>query len=751
MVEKSEFYHSKGSYAPTISHIDPSAGFASLNCKTPIWQCIEKIAAFQTIPSPENGTAKENAVCVGLSLAKSYLTVCNVLDCLEDVSRKGFCDESFTILVQTDPQIPDVAELIRIKKNAMVDFLEAIESTILKVFKAGRPSSDRATSHAIEQTLLPSCVVLLEHLGSPLQQSISLYDTLVLCRILAIFLDLGLVSYMGSHGSRFDIEYVHKDCSTLLVSPDTQRGVGFRFSLRRLACLDGFLNHQLVWVFQPLWTAPEKSRLSDKPISILTTIESLADTWGPVWEVSAGLSFPNYIRQLNLSTGLICKARTEFECPIEGAIPCHWFNSSGMIPLPSPMDYDNCLIRKNSRLLIGGLWDTTLTRNRACSYKLDDLERDYGLRMTPLGTSPSWWAFDQRQIGFSASHYLGITAAGTQKKNPRVTQKQAIWNKWKNEPKRANPRILNLYLGVEISHCTGNARRVPLRNLFTMKPIQSLLGRQFPEWLSTEFGLSLQAAFYSDNDGTIEDVWVKHHKYREQMAEIVCCVLELLEKTGTEAGKFSAAFLNHNRELSLPVELRLNSWAEFLEDSDLTAVYAIVNETCLDTSERGHFFSTCNSSNTAKSAFTAFETQIAVPLEQLSNERILVNQRGCFQRVSKPDEDPQVLIWELGKVRELGGKLGRMLGAKQSQVLSREVQEKYELGGQHLPVLVKSAIPSFGGHPARRTGRMSTSIGQTAGNVTPLSNPLPNKPPVHDRRGTQIIVQRQDQLPRPSA
>ena len=89
-----------------------------------------------------------------------------------------------------------------------------------------------------------------------------------------------------------------------------------------------------------------------------------------------------------------------------------------------------------------------------------------------------------------------------------------------------------------------------------MAPIQALLSRQFPDWLSTDFGASLQAAFYSEKDREIEDVWVKHYKCRDQMAELVCSVLETLEKTGTEAGKFSAAFLNHNRELSMPVELR---------------------------------------------------------------------------------------------------------------------------------------------------------------------------------------------------
>jgi hypothetical protein len=284
-----------------------------------------------------------------------------------------------------------------------------------------------------------------------------------------------------------------------------------------------------------------------------------------------------------------------------------------------------------------------------------------------------------------------------------------------------------------------------------MEPVQALLACQFPDWLSTDFGLSLQAAFYSNHDSAIGDVWVKHYRFRDQMAELVCCVLEILEKTGTEGGNFSAAFVNHNRELSMPMELRLNTWAEFLEDSHLTAVYAIVNETCLDNGELGHYFTTCNSSSSAKSAFTVFETHIAVPAEQISRDRIWLNQRGCLQRLSEPEENIQVLTWETGKIRELGGKHGRMLRSKQSQILSREIQDKYELGGKHLLVLVKPTTLSFGGHPARRTTQLKITVSQTAGNVKSVSDSLPIRSAVRDRRRAQIIVQSQDQLPRPSA
>jgi len=733
VVESSEFYHSKGSYEPTISHIErEDAFFTSLHCKPEVWRCLDKVLHFSSTISMLQSTT-DDPIGIGLSLGKSYLIICHILDIIENLTRKGFCNNSFTILIQREPG--DIAEMVQIEREVIVDFSEGIANTIVKMLKVGRPLPDNATSSAVLEVLMPACERFMESLGTSLQQSLPLYDILVLCRILTLLLDIGLVSYMGSHGSRFDMEYMAKDHSEFIVAADAESTIiGFRFSLKKLACLDEFLNYQQVWTCQPLWTEPKDSKALNRPLSILTSIEAFADTWGPIWEVSAGKDYPNHIRQLNVSTGLICRAENDMKCPVEDAVPCHWFSSSGLIPLPLSQDHDNTLIRRSQKLLISGLPSSALGINEVCSYKLDDLERHYGLQMAPLGTVASSWAFNERQVGFSASQYVGITVQGTQKKLPCTTQKQAIWNKWTNQPTRANPRILNSYLGVEISHCTGNARRVKLRDIFTMKPIQALIDRQFPDLLSLEFGMSLQSAFDSDHDSTIEDVWVTHYRFREKIAELVCCVLEVLEKTGSLAGRFNAAFLNQNRELSMPMDLRLNSWAEFLEDSHLTAVYAIVNENCLESGEVGHFVATCDSAAPKSERFTVLETQIAIPHAGSPGDRIWLNHRGCLQRVIQPDESVQVFTWDLGKVKKL---LGRFWGSKQSQSVSREVQDRYELGGQHVSVLVKSTKRSFGGLPTRRTMLANTVFGQE---VKPLQHSLPTRTTINNPRLVDVKV-----------
>jgi hypothetical protein len=749
VVETSEFYHAKGSYEPTLSHINrDGAFFTTFYCYTDVWRCLDRIADSSGLDVLPLGRTGFDPICAGLSLGKSYLILCHILDSLDILTQKEFCGDAFTILVQREPKHGDVAELVQIERKLVVEFHGAIASAILKILKPGRPLLSNAASSTISEILMPTCERFMEHLGAPLQAVLKVYDILVLCRILTLILDLGVVSYVGSHGSRFDLDFLAQDHSELRVTPQSKSNIGFRFSLKRLACLDEFLNNKPVWTFQLLWVVTRDSHLLDRPLSILTSIEAFADTWGPIWKVPAGKHFPNCIRQLNVSTGWICRTENAMSCSIEGATPCHWFNSSGGLPLPLPQDCDSALIRENQKLLIGGLNNSSLETNETCSYQLNDLETGYGLYMTPLGTATSSWTMSERQVGVSASQYIGVTLLGTQKKVPCTTQKQAIWNKWTNQPSRANPRILNSYLGVEISHCTGNARRIQLRELFAMKPVQALIGRQFPDWISSDFGLSLYKAFHSTEDTLIEETWVKHCKSRIQIAEIVCCVLEMLEKTGSVPGRFSAAFLNQNRELSMPLDLRLNSWAEFLEDSHLTAIYAIFNGRCLDGVELGNFISTCNSATSKSSSFTVLETQIAIPHAESSPDTLWLDQRGYLQRVSRSHDNVQIHTWDLGRARELRGKLGRFLGSNKCQNLSREVQDKCELGGRHISVLVKSTTPSFGGLPAKRATHVNALVDQALQDVEPLVSSLPIRSPASDpvqRIRSNYALQREEQ------
>lgn len=186
------------------------------------------------------------------------------------------------------------------------------------------------------------------------------------------------------------------------------------------------------------------------------------------------------------------------------------------------------MLRKDDLLLIGN----GLRENLHCTYHIGGFCRDWASEMTVLGTLESVWKTDTRSVAIGFSKYVGVTVSGSQKLMPQTTRKQHILDKWISVPWRCNPGILNQYLGVEISHCTGNARRISLRQLMATGPIMSIFERQMPDWTRTEWGRSLSQALCGRDDEAIFHVWKEHSPYRKEMAELFCGVFELLDSTG---------------------------------------------------------------------------------------------------------------------------------------------------------------------------------------------------------------------------
>ncbi|KAK0101072.1 hypothetical protein ONS96_006300 [Cadophora gregata f. sp. sojae] len=698
VMESSEYFKTAGRFNnDAIKSADGM--YASSHCSLEVWRCLDRYFARKASFDP---TASPDTV---LSLGKSYMVLCNILNMLEDLDI-----DLVTVLIFRSTGI---AEMVEVPRDLVADLHDAIGDTILGImFRDGQPKSHRLTVTTLVDTLLPALQIFMAKLCIENPALLQSCNLLHLCRTLVLFLDLGLVLYMGSHGTGFDLDYLGEEQREIVV--DLGDSVGFKCSLQRLACLDEFVGSQEVWTFQLLWNVERDSFAA--PLSILTTFRALAETWGPIWLVSAGNDHSDYYKQINIGTGRIVRVTQDAPCPIEGAVSCHWLPGS---PLPRYCIVElqeSALIPKTQKLLIGANFLPALGINPKCTYSLYDLERDYGLCMSPLGTMAGSWAYDERQVGFTASQYIGISVMGTQKKVPCITQKRSVWNTWTNQPSRANPHVLNLYLGVEISHCTGNARRVKLRDVIAMKQVQSLLERQFPDWKEKDFGLDLRSALLSSSDHAIVDVWLKHHKSRTHMAELVCCVLELLDKTGMSASGFGAALLNGQRELSMPVQTRLNRWVAFLEDSHLTAVYAIVNDACLIHKEYDpttDCIALCNSENPISGTpkgFTVLQTQLTVPHATITKEKLVLNQRGLLQRISRTHDGVHMATWESSKTREFGSRLGHLLRSKQPSALSRELQDAEELGGEHVQILVKSTTPSHGGLPEKRNTKCQEPV-----------------------------------------
>ncbi|MCJ1479928.1 hypothetical protein MMC06_000082 [Schaereria dolodes] len=578
------------------------------------------------------------------------------------------------------------------------------------------------------------CIGILEQLG--VEHSASALDSsasiLMICRMTAILLDLGLVAYAGSHGSRFDLEYLKKDCQTIEVSGIFDNAFDIRCNLLRLACLDGFLDQRMLWIFQ-VSTAGKTlaSKQKDvKPLSILTRMDDFADIWGPVWAVPAGPSYPDQIKQYNVSKGTICRVSKTQDTSTRNAIRCHWYSWTSFYRRRFSnllSRSEDLLLSKDDLLLIGGV----LRENRSCRYSLGDYEADYGDHMNDLGPKPSTWQLDSRVLSVGFSKLFGITVSGSQKKIPETTVKQHFLEKWTNNPTRANPGVLNHFLGVEISHCTGNARRTSIKDLLLMPTVLPLLQRQIPAWETTTWGFEFLAALRQSNSQSIFDVWNKHRQYRSKMAELVCCVLETLDTTGRGEDSFVAGFLNINNELSVAIDARKNDWTIFLRDSHLTAVYAIVNEACLECQTPNHSTATCNNAH----SYTVLQTQMATQTKSMYG-RIKLHPYG--HTLKKADSGSQdVNLLSLESDFERGLSFATTLN--HSLATGIELRDQSRRWGVNADIYIRASIQSHGGMKIPRTRFTGLQETQPSAEVLQqeLGMGIPEEP---------IIVAQQNQL-----
>jgi hypothetical protein len=514
-------------------------------------------------------------------------------------------------------------------------------------------------------------------------------NILSLCLLIAYVLDAGFVSYVGSHGSRFDSLFLHDD--TGRVTADVGFGISFEYALKPLACLDGFLDKRHVWVFQNyIHHTPHLQKDKQKKLSILTYIDVFADIWGPVWAEPMESGNREHIRKYHVSKGAICQVKEREDRLIKNAVQCHWYNWMGIFRrrfsriLPG---YEDLPLSTNDLLLIG----TTLRPNNSCTYTLQEFEISYRDSLNPLGPKPSTWKLDSPTYAtqLAAPKVVTFQIQGNVRKIPETTMKQFIWDKWNSEDvERANPGILNNFLGVEISHCTGNARRVPLKYVLRMGAVQPLLERQIPGWKTTEWGRAFQKTLLSETNEDIFRFWNAYSTQRTKVGSLLRCVLDVLDSSGMTDRGFQAAFIYENEEIALQIDTKKNEWAKILTDSYLMATYALVDEVCLEYRRFDHTTSMCND----KPSYTALQSQVGLMKGTFAGERLRGDPHPMtFERLNQSEVGAALMRPESAVFRIL--QLGRKCG------IGKELlnQTKYPQAAHVMDTLFRAANLSYGG------------------------------------------------------
>ena len=514
-----------------------------------------------------------------------------------------FCKNAINILVF--PELPEVIEIRRIPSVLITDIEEGLEAALSIVLETNL--EERSFALKLTNMVMPPCRRLLERVGSyvspalvaPTSQNLS--DLTIAVRGVALLIDIGLVSYVRSHGSGFDGSYFSRDLRKLGVNLGDKLIFGCDWA--KLACLHSFLDRREVWVFDFSGIDNSSWRRRRRRHSLCARMEDIADIWGPVYTVPTGTGKVKYY---GVSKGVIYRVKSNKESPIPGAKLCHYSSRSSFVRNNASRllaNTDELALSQDDLLLIGA----GFCENANCNYTMSAFTEESAFTMTVLGVKDSVWKWDSRGLTVGLSKNLGVTVSGTQKLIPQTTLKQHILDSWTTVPCRRNPAVLNQYLGVEISHHTGNARRISLKTLMISKPIRPILERQVPDWHRKPWGEALNKALHSPQKNDLVNVWNEHESNRSDIADLVCCVLQVLNDTGWNEQKvFNSAVLIDNEEWVVPVPSNLNSWVVALKDTHLTCAYVITNETCFGWEVPDRTISTCNTSE----AFTALQTQI---------------------------------------------------------------------------------------------------------------------------------------------
>ena len=677
------------------------------------------------------------------SLCESYSVVLQVLENLDFLRESGFCGSFFTILVATKHR-REVAQVFRVERNTVDTIAESIRRSILALAAlSSRLKADSQYYSQLPQGLssmleVPKhhCTDLLDGMGlldqGPIDEGSSLetMPEVIIIRLATLIMNLGLVMYSGSHGS--DIE----KCLGTHVTPgdqsSTMEGVrtpptvtsgesldevnpsrlqvlneaatyGFQCSMKRLACLEEFIGSS-VWVFERLRAEPV-SAVSERRLFVSTSIEDFSDMWGPVWAVPS--KERDLIRHYNVSKGLIGRVSPNYflDLNIDACeIPCHWKSwaelSAGGKDLP--FDFDNLPIKQSDKLLIG----LPFQDNSICQSRLSDIDIELikaASRLVPPGTFEEVWFTDTYQIGWSASFPGGgVSTQWTRKKRPRRTRKEAIWDNIKNSPQSFHPGIFDLWLGLEVSHCTGNAKRVKMKDVFGLDPVKNYLREVQPGLYNSDLGGQFFEALSNSDTSILRLFWERlSAQDRHDVVTMVQVVIYPLQFTGVREDKnFGVGYLSSgNGAQIILLDRHLNDWTGAVKDSETVTAYAIMSDACFEMDSGDHKTCLCKSRRCV-AGYTVLKTQIIVPYGIPDH-----GQSCCFRlgeqgrlNIIRRTNDYILAKWEQANIREvLHNKIKKLVQPQKEIVFDRELVTDAAIGGQIFQVYIQSQeLSNFG-------------------------------------------------------
>ena len=550
-------------------------------------------------------------VCTAGSALCGLLNSRNVLislyETIEMLQHEKICGDGFSFFVQQEPQ---TVFLRRIRCGELVSLIEHLNDTIASIVSRmvrydGECLEFRLTYKMDDSLPLPPFLNAQSFTVTTKKYNLDAIDDFwsAVCRIL----DLGLISYCGAHVVSATENYSALDRYSRgrnILIPRSP----YEIARRSLRCMQTFIKGE-IWVVRRVIDADNSAA------SILTCIDDLADIWGPIWKLTKSED------ALSGSTG--------FYAIGGGAIGAPMGQTSKNYPVSPEIDAQLChftpcissreqtlkpmVLDDTASLLIGARIATPDYQINRCPNSQLSALQDVDLR--PHGTSEASTYKDSMTFGIQAGYQgINIIASSQYKLRHAVTRKQRLQTRWMLQPEQCSLKNLNLWVGLEVSACTRNARRRRLSHLLTSRTIRECIqSRNFP-WSSPGAEEAFLKYCGKEDLGELTAMTNASEDYQKDIKRLTSWCLELLVDTGVGAkGDLSVfAYMGNTDDPDKTAVLskKRHSWVGFLKDTVQTATFAIATDLCLSFPYERFPGQCCRSSGNHTPKFSVLQTAI---------------------------------------------------------------------------------------------------------------------------------------------
>jgi hypothetical protein len=488
-----------------------------------------------------------------------------LLDLIDWLQQNELCCNSFTILSLLSGEGP--VEVVRIPFSLVKLFEATVAYLASEDLSEDRFGSALQCSREVLDLVYGKDKNALYNLGMelPVQESQPL-ATIQSCALATQSLCVGLLSYSNAHVGSLQPFFLSHALNTVnfmgIRDPSAIEGV-VSAQLMKLTCV-GNMVKEPVLLFSIFKNLPR-----NEASHLLVSPEDLIDTWGPGrFIIDPGSNGDQKIYAIEIGGGNIRKLEDDLDI-------FHW--EKGSLKYASLTRTFDC----RKKILIGAT-----QYNSSCPLVQDKALPGCASFLEHLGTSRDCWRPIESEVGIQLGQYALAQFSVRWEKQKGVTLKDQKLN----APHHIiDLPFLELPWGLQVSLCTGVARRVRIREM--LADVMAIYIKQHlfinPLWDDLLHVHDILHALREPDLGR----WINNLSpdLQELVAKTVRYVLDVLRCTGFDESheEFVIAWpLDEDPFLCFRIHCQDdNLWTRALADSTDCATFAYVTPRCLETSD----------------------------------------------------------------------------------------------------------------------------------------------------------------------